>query len=221
MKKLLPGLLAITAATGFSLWAYPHLPAQVATHFNLQGEPNGWSSRLMAVALVPVIGIFMAFMFTFLPRIDPKKANYAKFGTTWWTVANAALILLALVHVAVLGKAMGWAVDISRIVGLGVGGMFILIGNLMTRIRPNWFMGIRTPWTLSSDTVWRKTHRFGGVAFVIAGVCIAATGLLGSRWALYAAIGSAVAAGLGSVVYSYVVWKGEQRGSGEAREAGK
>jgi len=221
VKKLLPGLLAITAATGFSLWAYPHLPAQVATHFNLQGEPNGWSSRLMAVALVPVIGIFMAFMFTFLPRIDPKKANYAKFGTTWWTVANAALILLALVHVAVLGKAMGWAVDISRIVGLGVGGMFILIGNLMTRIRPNWFMGIRTPWTLSSDTVWRKTHRFGGVAFVIAGVCIAATGLLGSRWALYAAIGSAVAAGLGSVVYSYVVWKGEQRGSGEAREAGK
>ena len=221
MKKLLPGLLAITAATGFSLWAYPHLPAQVATHFNLQGEPNGWSSRLMAVALVPVIGIFMAFMFTFLPRIDPKKANYAKFGTTWWTVANAALILLALVHVAVLGKAMGWAVDISRIVGLGVGGMFILIGNLMTRIRPNWFMGIRTPWTLSSDTVWRKTHRFGGVAFVIAGVCIAATGLLGSRWALYAAIGMAVVAALGSVVYSYVVWKGEQRGSGEAREAGK
>ena len=221
MKKLLPGLLAITAATGFSLWAYPHLPAQVATHFNLQGEPNGWSSRLMAVALVPVIGIFMAFMFTFLPRIDPKKANYAKFGTTWWTVANAALILLALVHVAVLGKAMGWAVDISRIVGLGVGGMFILIGNLMTRIRPNWFMGIRTPWTLSSDTVWRKTHRFGGVAFVIAGVCIAATGLFGSDLALYAAIGSAVAAGLGSVVYSYVVWKGEQRGSGEAREAGK
>ena len=221
MKKLLPGLLAITAATGFSLWAYPHLPAQVATHFNLQGEPNGWSSRLMAVALVPVIGIFMAFMFTFLPRIDPKKANYAKFGTTWWTVANAALILLALVHIAMLGKALGWAVDISRIVGLGVGGMFILIGNLMTRIRPNWFMGIRTPWTLSSDTVWRKTHRFGGVAFVIAGVCIAATGLLGSRWALYAAIGMAVVAALGSVVYSYVVWKGEQRGSGEAREAGK
>jgi len=221
VKKLLPGLLAITAATGFSLWAYPHLPAQVATHFNLQGEPNGWSSRLMAVALVPVIGIFMAFMFTFLPRIDPKKANYAKFGTTWWTVANAALILLALVHVAMLGKALGWAVDISRIVGLGVGGMFILIGNLMTRIRPNWFMGIRTPWTLSSDTVWRKTHRFGGVAFVIAGVCIAATGLLGSRWALYAAIGMAVVAALGSVVYSYVVWKGEQRGSGEAREAGK
>jgi uncharacterized membrane protein len=99
--------------------------------------------------------------------------------------------------------------------------MFILIGNLMTRIRPNWFMGIRTPWTLSSDTVWRKTHRFGGVAFVIAGVCIAVTGLLGSGWALYAAIGTAVVAGLGSVVYSYVVWKGEQAGQMDSGAAGK
>ncbi|HEV8122943.1 MAG TPA: SdpI family protein [Gemmatimonadales bacterium] len=221
MRKLIPGLLAIAAATGFSVWAYPHLPAQVATHFDLQGDPNGWSSRLLAVALAPAIGVFMALMFTFLPRIDPKRANYEKFGATWWTVANAALILLALVHVAMLGKALGWAVDISRIVGVGVGGMFILIGNLMTRIRPNWFMGIRTPWTLSSDTVWRKTHRFGGVAFVIAGVCIAVTGLLGSGWALYAAIGTAVVAGLGSVVYSYVVWKGEQAGQMGSGAAGK
>lgn len=210
MRKLIPGLLVIAAAAGFSVWAYPQLPAQVATHFDLQGEPNGWSSRLFASAFVPVLGIVLALLFTLLPRIDPKRANYEKFGATWWTVANAALMLLALVHVVTLGKALGWAINISRIVGVAVGGMFILIGNLMTRIRPNWFMGIRTPWTLSSDTVWRKTHRFGGVAFVIAGLCIAVTGLLESPWALYAAIGMAVVAGLGSVVYSYVVWKGEQ-----------
>ena len=223
MRKLLPGLLALAAAAGFSVWAYPQLPAQVATHFNLQGEPNGWSSRLMAVALVPAIGLVMALAFTFLPRIDPKKANYEKFGPTWWTIANAGLVLLALIHVVMLGKALGWPINMSRIVGLSVGGLFILIGNLMTRMRPNWFMGIRTPWTLSSDTVWRKTHRFGGIAFVIAGVCIAATGVLESRWALYAAIGMAIVAGLGSVVYSYVVWKGEQAGQGGegSRAAGK
>lgn len=218
---MLPGLLALAAAAGFSLWAYPQLPARVATHFDLQGDPNGWSSRLMAAALVPVIGLVMAVVFTVLPKIDPKRANYEKFGATWWTVANAGLILLALIHVAMLGKALGWAVDISRIVGLSVGGLFILIGNLMTRIRPNWFMGIRTPWTLSSDTVWRKTHRFGGIAFVIAGVCLAATGVLESRWALYAAIGMAVVAGLGSVVYSYVLWRGEQAGQQGSGAAGR
>jgi uncharacterized membrane protein len=64
--------------------------------------------------------------------------------------------------------------------------------------------------------VWRKTHKFGGVAFVLAGVAVALTGLLENRWALYAAIGMAVIAGLGSVVYSYVVWRGSE-GSGEAR----
>jgi uncharacterized membrane protein len=211
VRKLVPGLLALLAAVGFSLWAWSRLPAQVATHFDLQGNPNGWSSRLLAVALVPAIGVVMALLFTFLPRIDPKKENYRKFDSTWWTVANAALVFLALVHAAVLGKALGWAVDISRIVGLGVGALFILIGSLMTRIEPNWFMGIRTPWTLSSDTVWRKTHKFGGVAFVLAGVAVALTGLLENRWALYAAIGMAVIAGLGSVVYSYVVWRGEQK----------
>ena len=123
---------------------------------------------------------------------------------------NAVLILLALIHVAMLGKALGWTINLTRIAALGLGGILVLLGNLMTRIRPNWFMGIRTPWTLSSDTVWRKTHRFGGVAFVIAGVCVAATALMASSWALYAALGLTGAAGLCSVVYSYLVWKGEQ-----------
>ena len=98
----------------------------------------------------------------------------------------------------------------SRVVSIGIGGLFIVIGNLMTRVRPNWFMGIRTPWTLSSDTVWRKTHRFGGVAFVIAGLCFLASSFLNSKWTFYAAFASAIVAALSSVVYSYIAWKREQ-----------
>jgi len=210
VRKLIPGLLVILAAAGFSVWAYPRLPAEIATHFDLQGDPNGWSTRLFAAAFVPALGIVLAMLFSILPGIDPRKANYPKFGPTWWTIGNAVLILLALVHVAMLGKALGWSINLTRIAALGLGGILILLGNLMTRIRPNWFMGIRTPWTLSSDTVWRKTHRFGGVAFVIAGVCVAATALVNSSWGLYVALGITGAAGLCSVVYSYLVWKGEQ-----------
>jgi uncharacterized membrane protein len=210
MRKVIPGLLVLAAATVFSVWAYPQLPAQVATHFDIQGEPNGWSSRLVASILVPGLGLVLAAVFTVLPKIDPRRANYALFGETYWTIVNAVLVLLAGIHIFVLGKALGWSVDMSRVAALGVGGLFVLLGNLMTRIRPNWFMGIRTPWTLSSDTVWRKTHRFGGIAFVIAGLCIAATALITSSWVLYGAIGVAAAAALGSVLYSYVVWKQEQ-----------
>lgn len=214
MRKLFPGLLVVAAATAFSVWAYPQLPAQVATHFNLHGQPNGWSSRLVAAVLAPALGIVIALVFTALPHIDPRRANYAKFGPTYWTIANAALVLVAGLHVVTLGKALGWDININRVVSLAVGGIFVLLGNLMTRIRPNWFVGIRTPWTLSSDTVWRKTHRFGGIAFVFAGLCLAATALTSAPWALFGALGIAAAAALATVVYSYVVWRGEQGAGG-------
>ena len=109
-----------------------------------------------------------------------------------------------------LGKALGWNINMSRVASVGVGGLFIVMGNLMSRVRPSWFMGIRTPWTLSSDTVWRKTHRFAGVAFVIAGLCFLASAILNSAWTQYGAVGAAIAAALSSVVYSYLVWRREQ-----------
>ena len=210
MRRLIPGLLVVAAAAGFSIWAYPQLPEQVATHFDMGGHPNGWSSPFFAAVLMPAIGLVIAAVFTVLPKIDPRGANYEKFGPTYWTVANAVMILIAAIHVLALGKALGWPINMNRVAPLGIGALFILLGSLMTRIQPNWFIGIRTPWTLSSDAVWRKTHRFGGIAFVIAGVCMAGSALLTASWALAVALGFAGAAALSSVVYSYVVWKAEQ-----------
>jgi immunity protein, SdpI family len=210
MRKLIPGLAVLAAAVAFSVWAYPHLPLRVATHFDIHGTPNGWSSRLWAVALMPAIVLGLAAMFAVLPQIDPRRANYAKFGSTYWTIANATLILTSLIQVVVLGKALGWAFDATRVAFAAVGLVLALIGNLMTRVRPNWFVGIRTPWTLSSDTVWRKTHRFGGFAFVVAGLIMAFAALLAGAPALVWALAVVGAAALASVVYSYLVWRGEQ-----------
>ncbi|MBK8006411.1 MAG: SdpI family protein [Gemmatimonadetes bacterium] len=218
MKKMLPGLVAVLAAVAFGVWAYPHLPAEVATHFDFEGVPNGWSSRGTAALVLPLLGLALALVFLVLPRIDPRAANYEQFGSTYWTVANAVVVLLSAIQVLVLGKALGWAVDLTRLTGLFLGALLVLVGNLMSRVRPNWFMGIRTPWTLSSDTVWRKTHRFGGIAFVLAGLAVLVATAASSKWAFTAAIGFSVAAGLGSVVYSYLVWRQEQAGSvGRAR----
>jgi len=210
MRKLVPGLLVVAAAVGFSIWAYPHLPPLVATHFDLQGQPNGWSSRTTAVVLIPALLLGLAVVFTVLPRIDPRRANYAKFGTAYWTIANAVLVVLAAIHVVMLMQALGWNVDITRVVMVGVGALIVLIGNLMTQLRPNWFVGIRTPWTLSSETVWRKTHRFGGYAFTVAGLCLLAGGLVAARWSFVVGLAALGAAALASVVYSYVLWRGEQ-----------
>jgi uncharacterized membrane protein len=202
--------VVIAAALGFSLWAYPQLPAEVATHFDIQGEPNGWSSRLLAVFIVPGIALALLTISMVLPKIDPRRANYILFTPTYWTVINTVLFLLLGIHVLSLGKALGWNINMGRVVSLGVGGMLLVLGNLMTRVRPNWFIGIRTPWTLSSDSVWRKTHRLGGAAFMFAGACFVGAALLDSSWVRYGAIGVAIGAALGSVLYSYVVWRREQ-----------
>jgi uncharacterized membrane protein len=220
VRKIFPGFIAQLLAVAFGIWAYPHLPAEVATHFDVSGDPNGWSSRVVAAIVLPALGVGLMLLFAVLPRLDPRQANYAKFGSTWWTVANAVGILLAALHILMLGKAMGWAVDMTRIVGFGLGGLLVLIGNLMTRLRPNWFMGIRTPWTLSSDQVWRRTHRFGGIAFVIAGLGVLAASAARSSLALYFAIGLTGAAALGSVVYSYLLWRQEQATPAEAGHQG-
>lgn len=210
MRKLAPGLIAVLLAVGFGIWAYPQLPAEVATHFDINGVPNGWSSRAVAALVIPALVVVLLLVFAVLPSIDPRRANYAKFGRTYWIVANSVAILLAGIHIVVLGKALGWSIDMTRVVGFGMGGLLVLLGNLMTRLRPNWFMGIRTPWTLSSDTVWRKTHRFGGVAFVLAGLGVLVATAVRSNLAFYCALGFTGAAALGSVVYSYVIWRGEQ-----------
>jgi uncharacterized membrane protein len=210
MRKLIPGLIAILAAAGFSLWAYPRLPELVATHFGADGEPNGWSSRIVAALIGPVGGLLLALIFSVLPHIDPRKANYAAFSAVYWGVANVTITFLAVIHVFVLGAALGWPLGIERVVPIAVGALFAFIGAILPRVRPNWFMGIRTPWTLSSDTVWQKTHRVGGVLFVLAGACIMLTGLFASRFMLYAILIATGAAALGSVVYSWYLWKEEQ-----------
>lgn len=221
MRRLIPGLLMIAAAAGFSVWAWPNLPAEVATHFDMQGDPNGWSSRLVAALLVPGIGLALLAASLVMPRIDPRRANYELFTPTYWTVVNAVLLLLLGIHVLSLGRALGWNVNASRVASLGVGGILLVLGNLMTRVRPNWFIGVRTPWTLSSDTVWRKTHRFAGAGFMLAGVCFVGSAIVDAGWTRYGAIGATIAAGLGAVVYSYVAWKHEQESTPPAETAAK
>ncbi|HEU4829755.1 MAG TPA: SdpI family protein [Gemmatimonadales bacterium] len=210
MRKLLPGMLATLAALGFGLWALPGLPDQVATHWGLNGEPDGWSSRTTAVVLLPLLGLGIAALLAFLPRTDPRRKDFELHADTYWLVANASLIVISAIHTGVIGFNLGWPIPLSRVVAIGIGGLFVLIGNVMTRMRPNWFMGIRTPWTLSSDLVWRKTHRMAGYGFVSAGILVMLAGLLRPEWASWVMIISIAVTAFGSVVYSYLLWREER-----------
>ncbi len=214
MRSRWLGLIAIVAAGGFSLWAFPQLPAEVPTHWNVRGEPDDYSSRLFASLLFPGIMLGLWALAQVLPSIDPKRRNYASFMDTYWLFVNGTLLFLTAVHVVMLGAALGWNIDIPRVIPVGIGLLLVVIGNYLSRVQPNWFVGIRTPWTLSSEAVWRRTHRTGGWVFVIGGLMMIGLAFLPkvTTVPLLAAIVLLVAAV--PIVQSYLLWRKEQQVGG-------
>jgi len=207
MRKWYPVfLIAVTAIA--SAIAYPRLPETVPSHWNLQGQVNGWQPRGRAAFLMPVVLLVLWGVMRGLPAIDPRRANYAKFQPTYDFVVNAVLTVLALIHLAVIGAALGAPISIHRLVPIAFGVMLIAIGNQLPRARPNWWFGIRTPWTLSNDRVWERTHRVGGYLMTASGAAII-IGALVTKLAGPLIIVCIAGAGLGSVIYSYVAWKQE------------
>ncbi|HVA58870.1 MAG: SdpI family protein [Gemmatimonadaceae bacterium] len=209
MRKWYPVIL-IAGALSFSAIAYPHLPLSMPMHWGINGQPNGYGSRLVGAFLMPLIALAIWGFMRGLPLIDPRRANYAKFQGTYDLVVDAVITLLVAVHVAVIGAALGWPIRIDRVMPVVVGGMLLLLGNVMPRARSNWWFGIRTPWTLSSDTVWTKTHRVGGYLMTAAGIVTVLSVVLPARAGFVVLMSAVMGASLGSVVYSYFAWKGEQ-----------
>jgi uncharacterized membrane protein len=204
------GLGVAVVAVAMSVWAYPQLPPTVATHWSLNGTPDGFSSRLTAVSIMPVTILVMTGLFSVLPRLDPRGENYAKFFGTFWLICNAVILFILVAHAMILASGLGYSVKIDRLMPIGIGLLFVLLGNYLTRVEPNWFVGIRTPWTLSSDTVWRKTHRTGGWLMVIGGLVVASCAFLPHGAFLPLLIVAILVMAVIPIVQSYVLWKREQ-----------
>jgi uncharacterized membrane protein len=212
MKKRWPALLVIAAMWAFALAVYPRLPDRIPTHWNVHGQVDGWGGR-GAAFLFPVIALGFALLMEVLPRIDPRRANWAKFGDEVRLTVNVMALFTAWIQGFTLGAALGWNVDANRAVLCGVGALFAVIGNYLPRIRSNWFFGIRTPWTLASERVWRETHRLGGRTFVAGGVVMVLAGFVPSPLAtVLATVAVGIAAAV-PVVYSYLAWRREAAGA--------
>ena len=120
--------------------------------------------------------------------------------------------MLAVIHVAVLGVALGWQIDMTTVGLAGLGVLLVLIGNLLPLARSNFIFGIRTPWTLSSEQVWTRSHRVGGYSMVAAGVLTIVAAFVGGALGPSIALTSLIVAGLVPVIYSYLIWNRERRG---------
>jgi uncharacterized membrane protein len=123
---------------------------------------------------------------------------------------NGILVFIAALHLVVLANGVGWPVPVGKLVPAGVGLLFVMLGNYLSRVQPNWFLGIRTPWTLSSDQVWRKTHRIGGAFFVIGGIGMVAAAFVPPAMVFPVLIAIVTLVAVVPVVLSYVFWRREQ-----------
>ena len=208
MRKWYPAvLIAVTAI--LSAVAYPRLPATVPSHWNLHGQVNAWQSRGRAAFFIPILLLVVWALMRGLPKIDPRRANYAKFQPTYDLVIATVLSMIALIHLAVLAYALGLPISIHRMAPVAFGVVLIVIGNQLPRARPNWWFGIRTPWTLSNDRVWERTHRVGGYLMTTAGVVIVLGAFIPGLTGPPLIIACIVASALGSMIYSYFAWRQE------------
>jgi uncharacterized membrane protein len=201
----------VAAAAAMSAVAYPRMPNRVPVHWGISGEPDRWGSRFEGALLFPVLMLGAWALLRFLPRIDPRAPNYAKMQSTYDFVVNLALTMMFVVHVMVLAAGLGYAVPVGRIMPVLVGALFATLGNVLPRARPNWWFGIRTPWTLSNDRVWARTHRVGGYAMTAAGIVILAGAALPGTWPFAVFIVAAAVAAIYPIVYSYIAWREETR----------
>jgi uncharacterized membrane protein len=193
------------------LYFYPEIPPKMASHWNARGEVDGYMSKFWGVFLIPFILVGLTLLFIAIPRIDPLKANIEKFRKYYNGFIVLFLIFMLSVHLRVILWNIGLQISPNVIMPVGIGILFFYIGILCENAKRNWFIGIRTPWTLSSEKVWDKTHKIGGKLFKIAGI-IALLGIFFRNYTLFFVLVPAILSSVYLIVYSYLKYQKENIG---------
>lgn len=214
MKKILDSIkkdwfiLALIAVTFIvSIYFYPSLPSKVPNHWNVKGQIDGYSGRFWGAFEIPFMNAAFYFLFIFLPYLDPKKANYAKFSSAYKLIRYALHIFLTGLQVIILLAALGYSVNTGMFVGIGTSLLFVVIGNVMGKFKHNYFVGIKNPWTLANEEVWIRTHRMAAPFWVIGGIVSAVFAVIGGEIAFIALMVIILVITIVPTVYSYIIFK--------------
>jgi uncharacterized membrane protein len=202
----------IIAATLAGLLLWNRLPDSMASHWNVNDQVDGYMSRFWGVFLLPLITLGMLALFLVIPAIDPLKANIAQFRDAF----NLFIVLMVAFMAYVYGLTLAWNLGYTGFKMSGamlpaLGLLFIFIGFMLRQAKRNFFIGIRTPWTLSSDRVWEETHRIGAVLFMVSGALAFIGGLFGGTTAFWLMFIPIMGSTLFLLVYSYVLYRRETK----------
>lgn len=202
--------IVIVAAALASAWAYSRVPDVVATHWNAAGVANGYTTKGVGLFFAPGLMLAIQGFILLLLRMDPMQKNIKDMREKIDLLILALMGFFAYVHGMTLAWNLGARFDFGQWIVPAIGALFLVIGTLIQNAKPNWMFGIRTPWTLSDETVWQETHRVGSRIFQAAGV-ISLIGIIVPTAAIYLVVASALIAAFGSVAYSYVAYARRHR----------
>lgn len=204
--SLIISLVLIAAAAAVGLILSPQLPDPMPSHWNATGEVDGYTSKLWGIWLLPLMTLGITLLLAGVPYIDPLKANIEKFRGLYNAFIIGFVAYMLYIYTLTLAAALGAQFNMTYMLVPAVGLLFVGISFLIENAKRNFFIGIRTPWTLSSDEVWEKTHKLGAQTFRIGGALVIVSVFLGENgiWLLLPAL---LFAGLAPVVYSYFAWR--------------
>ena len=198
--------LVIAAMFAVAAAAWSHVPERMTTHWNMHGEVDGYGGRFAGLLLIPLLAVGLYLLLLFIPRLDPAYQNYAQFAGTYLALRFATLLFLAAIFGGMVLAALGYRIQILTVVAWSMAGLFALLGAVMKRLKPNWMVGVRTPWTLSSELSWNKTHRLAGWLFYLIAALMVVWGALPNTAMFVITMASLGVSVLALVVYSYRVY---------------
>jgi uncharacterized membrane protein len=213
MKTRLPlfvTLVLIAAMLGVSLWAWSAIPAgaRLPIHWGIDGKPNGFAGKTVGLFFAPCLAALIGAVFAVIPLIEPRRANLlssSKFYRASWI---GVVALMAAVHGATVAAALRYPVDAGTVVLAAASLLFIVIGNFLGKTRSNFFAGVRTPWTLSSEYSWQRTHSLTGKLFIASVLCaLGAVIVLGPKIGTFVLMATMAVTVSASLVMSYVYWR--------------
>ncbi|MBQ7824764.1 MAG: SdpI family protein [Clostridia bacterium] len=179
-------IILMQTVVGIALW--DQLPEQIATHFNFRNEPDGWTSKAFTVFGMPLVLLalhWISLLVSTAPNIQMKNLHSKVKFLFWWIIPSVSLLVMVLCY----GYALGAPFDIGRIVLPFVGLLFAITGNYMPKVRRNYSVGIKVPWTLADDENWNKTHRMAAPVWVVCGLLLIVLGLIGcTSWLAFVVI---------------------------------
>ncbi|RNC84619.1 MAG: DUF1648 domain-containing protein [Balneola sp.] len=190
-----------------SIYLWDQLPDEVPTHFNARGEADDWGPKWMNAFMLPGISVAVYILLLVLPLIDPKK----KISNTQKPIAAIRIftaIFFVGIYAFVMAASLGNETNFTPYIYLAVGALFLILGNYMNSIKPNYFIGIRTPWTLESPEVWKKTHRLASKIWIVGGLVMMAIPFITplSWMAVSTTIMVSILAGI-PLFYSFIIFK--------------